>query len=433
MQMTELHTKNNQAGFSLMELLVAMVIMLVIMAAAFGLMSGSIITANTNYEMTTANQGLRNSQEFLMRDILVAGDGLKGVANIWLPTTFVKTYLSARPVSELDPADSGFIIIGSVLSDHNVPAGVIIPGTNPAITVRERTDRITMLTADPDFISIDLPIGSTNLNTGQITIPASRLGDFTVGEVYFVTGSGSGVFGQITAIDKASNSIFWADGDALGLNRTGSTGPLATGTNNAKSPATLKRMKIVHYYMDDEEKLVRRVFGVREEQFIDSVIAEHLATLRFRYILKPQTADVIFQQPKDQIDLSEAVSVRMIEPAVSVKTAYPLQDHIRHQVDGITQISVRNVQFLEAPLPVDSVGNTELPPIGPVPKITPKPTPTPVPPPTPVPTPKPSPTPTPIPGPSPKPTVTPVPKPTVTPVPTPVPTPTPIPIGQGDG
>ena len=63
------------SGFSLIELMIVVVIMLVIMAATFSLMQGTMTTANANYEMTTAAQGLRNSQEFLTRDILVAGDG----------------------------------------------------------------------------------------------------------------------------------------------------------------------------------------------------------------------------------------------------------------------------------------------------------------------------------------------------------------------
>ena len=66
----------------MMELLIVTVILLVIMAAVFTLLRVSITSANANYEMTMAAQSLRNAQEYLARDILVAGDGLKGVSNI---------------------------------------------------------------------------------------------------------------------------------------------------------------------------------------------------------------------------------------------------------------------------------------------------------------------------------------------------------------
>src|SRR5829696_720989 len=109
--------KINQAGFSMMELVVVMVIMLIIMGAAFTLMRGTIITANANYEMTSASQGLRNSQEFLTRDILTLGDGIKDLGKIWLPTRFAATYLTVRAAGNIDPTATGYVSMGGVLSD----------------------------------------------------------------------------------------------------------------------------------------------------------------------------------------------------------------------------------------------------------------------------------------------------------------------------
>ena len=74
-----MNKSSNQTGFTIMELMVVLVIMLVIVSAVFSLLRGSITTANANYELTTAAQGLRNAQEYIARDILVAGDGIKGV------------------------------------------------------------------------------------------------------------------------------------------------------------------------------------------------------------------------------------------------------------------------------------------------------------------------------------------------------------------
>ncbi|MDQ3180456.1 MAG: type II secretion system GspH family protein [Acidobacteriota bacterium] len=430
--MKSLSKKNRrQAGFSMMELLIVTVILLVIMAAVFTLLRGSITSANANYEMTTAAQGLRNAQEYLARDILVSGGGLKGVSNIWLPTLFVTDYLSARPASILDPTNSGFVSIGAVLSDDNVPAGINIRGANPPTTVLSPSDRLTMLAVDSSFAAIDIPVGASNRNTGAINIPPARIADFNVGEVYCITSGGTGAFGTITTVDTAANRIIWAEGDALGLNRYGSTGALGVGTNNGSSPASLRRVNIIHYFVDATGRLVRRVFGVQNNGFIDSVIAEHLTTLQFQYTLKPSGTGVIFDQKKGQIQLSEASLVRLIEPSLSVETAYALQDGRKRQVEGLTRIGVRNVQFLESPAPVDSQGNTDLIDPGPIPRITPPP-----PPPTPIPTPTPSGTPTPIPTPArsptpvPTPARTPVPTPARTPVPTPIPTPPP---SNGDG
>lgn len=421
---------NNQKGFSLIELLIVLVITLVILGAVFSLMRGTIITANNNYEMTAAAQGLRNAQEFISRDLLIVGDGLKGISNIWLPTTFVTGYLTARKANFIDPLNQGFVSVGAVVSDEKVPAGVNVQNISPATTVSPGTDRISMLAVDPSFSPVTLPANSTNVTTGEIVIPGGSTSSFKVGEIYYLTGSGNGTFGAVTR--KTGTSIFWEEGDSFGLNRLGNAGNIAPASGiDGKQPSTLLRVNIIHYFVDAERKLIRRVFGVKEKSFIDNTVAEHVVGLKFSYVLKPDSGTMIYKQPVSQINLSEAASVRIVEPVVEIETAYPLQDGNHRRVEGVTQIGVRNLQFSEAVEPRDAEGNTDLPNPGPTPNLTPTPTTTPTPlptaTPTPVPTPTPTPTPVPTPSPTPVPTpsATPTPAPTATPVSTPVPTPTP--------
>lgn len=417
----KLRNNKQEAGFSLMELMVVMVIMLIVLSATFTLLRGSITTATTNFEMTTAQQNLRNSQEFLTRDVLTVGDGLFGVANIWLPTKFVEQYLISEKNKNTTLPDSGYITVGAVISDNDLDEGVNVKQSEPATTVLNRTDRITMMAMDENFPSIDLPVGATDANTGRINIPASRLSDFTVGEIYFISNGATGVFGAVTRIDTGTNQIFWEENDKLQLNRLGQTGNLATGTRYDKDPATLLRIGIKHYYVDAEGKLMRRVFGVKGADFIDSVIAEHIINLQFRYVLSPSDEGKIFAQPRDEIDLSEAPLVRVIETSLGSETAYPLQDGYKHQIEGTTNVGVRNIQFLQAPVPRDSQGNTQLLNPQPTPVVTPTPTPDPSSAPTPIPTPSPTPTPTPMPTPEQTPTSTPMPTPPLSPTPTPNP------------
>lgn len=366
--MNKLQNNPAQAGFSMIELLIVIVLTLIIMSAVFSLMHGTINTANTNYEMTSATQNLRNSQEFINRDVLTVGDGVKSTPNIWLPTQFITSYLTNRTAAAIDPTNIGYTSIGAVISDNNMPAGINVPGANPATTVLESTDRLTLLGIDKGFTSISLTFAEVNPLNGSISIPAARITDFSVGEIYFLSNGVSAAFGVITNVNRGNNKIFWQNGDALGINRVGYTGALFS----IQSPLyamNLSRVNIIQYFVDAEGKLIRRAFGVKGTAFIDSVIAEHLVDLQFRYILKPSGIGTIFEQPKDIFNLNEAASVRMIEPRVKVETAYPLMDGQKHQVEGITQLSVRNIQFLEAPIPRDSNGNTQLPNPGPTPQI----------------------------------------------------------------
>ena len=289
-----------------------------------------------------------------------------------------------RSAKDLDPGESGFVSVGAVISDANVPANTAVKGANPATKVKANSDRMTLLAADASFPTIDVGAGAVNTDTGQINIPASRIGDFTVGEVYYITSGGTGAFGAVTRVDLGANQIFWAEGDALGLNRFGATGSLGVGTYNGANPSSLRRVQIVHYFLDEQGKLMRRAFGIKGAGFVDSVVAEHLTALQFAYTLKPSTNGTILDKPQPQIDLQEATLVRMIEPSMSVETVYALQDGVKAQIEGLSQLGVRNIQFLEAPVPRDAQGNTQLTNPGATPVITPTATP---PPPTPTATP----------------------------------------------
>lgn len=416
--MNNLKRRNKQSGFSMMELMVVMAITLIILSAVFSLMRSAITTANANFEMTTATQGLRNGQEYLTRDILVAGDGLKGLANIWLPTGFVAQNLTARTAATIDPTNQGYLNVGMLIADNNVPNNTAVGYTTPAINVLPATDRLTIMTRDTSFSPIDLSAANVSINNGQIDIPPSRIGDFSNNEIYFLSNGVAGVFGTVTNVNAGVSKITWGNNDTFALNRTGSTGPLASVTNNGTFPTILQRVQIIQYYVDAENRLTRRVFGIKGSGFIDSVVAEYVQTLQFEYVLKPNDAATILDQSKDIFEIDEAVIVRTIEPSLTIRTAYRLQDGNYEYIDGTTEVGVRNIQFTEAILPRDSQGNTDLPNPGPTPVITPSPTPIP-PPPTPTPA---TPTPTPVATPA----VTPTPVPTATPVATPTPaTPTP--------
>lgn len=382
-----------------------MVLMIVITGMVFSLLRGTLFTANANYEMTDATQGVRNSQEFITRDVLSAGDGLRGLANIWIPTAFATRFLTARNASAIDASNRGYVSLGAVVSDNNVPAGTAIAGSDPASNVKERSDRLTVLAVDPNFTARSLPAGWTDFATGAVWIPGGDLSEFNVGEVYFISDGVNATFGMITRKDEADWALYWEAGDPLGLNRTGNTGGLAAATNRNANPTTLSRVQMIQFFVDAGGKLIRRVFGVKNAPYADSVIAEHVFNLQFRYILKPSgNGTLIFDQPKDQLEIGDHTRVRMIEPWVIVETAYPLQNGEKEQTDGRTRIAVRNVQFNEAMIPRDSQGNTTLPNTGPTPYVTPTSSPTPLPLTMPSSTPTPAPTPTPTRTPTPSPT-----------------------------
>lgn len=350
-------TKKSQAGFSLMEMMIVLVMLMIILSSVFSLLHGTIKTSNTNYELTSAAQGLRNAQEFLNRDLLTLGDGAKNTTNILLPTQFVTNYLTARSAAEIDPTNQGFISSGVVISDNNVRANTNIPGTNPATVVSAGTDRISFLTEDKTFLPVQIEPAQVDANNGSIIIPGFLISNFQVGEIYFISNGVTGTFGTITSINSGTNTLLMQNGDAVGLNRTGTSGSLWT-VRSADMPMNIMRVQLINYFVNAEQHLVRRVFGIAGSGFVDSVVSEHVVNLKFRYMLRPDTENGILNPPVNNFSLGDAVSVRMIEPFVEVETAYPLADGNKERLNAVTQLAVRNLQFTEAPVPQDRFGNT---------------------------------------------------------------------------
>ena len=163
---------------------------------------------------------------------------------------------------------------------------------------------------------------------------------------------------------------------------------------------SLMRVQIIHYFVDNSDRLVRRVFGVQSKRIYRQRRRRASRHARFQVYLETRQRGHDFRAAEKADRIIRSQSRADDRPSLSVETAYPLtHSNQKEQVDGITQIGVRNIQFLEAPVPMDSAGNTDLPNTGPTPVITP------VPPPPPPPTP-----PTPTPVPTPRPSITPTPR-----------------------
>lgn len=342
--------KKSQAGFSLFEMMVVLILLMVIMSAVFSLLRGTIKTSNSNYEMTSATQGLRNSQEYLNRDILTLGDGAKNTTNILLPTSFVTNYLTSRTAAQIDSSSQGFVSSGVIISDNDVPANKNIPGTNPATTVSAGTDRISFLTEDKTFLPVQIAPEDVNVNNDTITVPAAVINNFKVGEVYFISNGITGTFGMITQINTGAKTLKMGSGDAIGINQPGNNGTLWT-VRSGDMSMNIMRVQLINYFVNAQQLLVRRVFGVAGSGFVDNVVAEHVTQLQFRYTLRPESGTEILNQPVNNFDLGDATLVRMIEPFVEVETAYALADGNKQKISGVTQLGVRNLQFTEAANP----------------------------------------------------------------------------------
>lgn len=352
---------NNQKGYSIIEMMIAVTVMLVVTSAIVALLKGSITVATASYEMTDAQESLRTSQEWINRDLMNAGDGLKSLTYIPVNTTFIQNYLSLTPIADVTmPAAA--TNLGILTTDNNVPAGTTVPAPaavpapNPLpapIPLLAGADRQTIMEIDPDLVSNPQFFPSAITAAGDvITLPvattAADMGRFTVGEIYFLTSSRGGTFATITSVDVANKKLTFAAGDACGLNTAGANNRIKDISVGGTLATTLQRMRIIQYFVDSNGLLRRRVYGDRGAAFRDNIIAEHVLGVQFVYSLALDSGGNPVQPTNLLTTPVEQVNISQVQVTVNVETPHALQNGSKQQLSTTTSTSLRNMQFRRA-------------------------------------------------------------------------------------
>ncbi len=339
----------DESGFSLIELTVAMSVMLVVTGIVLSFMRGSLGMVNLTYELNEAQQSLRVTREYINRDATNVGDKLQSLNNIQLPVEFAMTYLSSRSRSVLDPDGDGYIDLGIITSDDNVPGTQVVAGTTPSVNVRNNTDRITFVTVDYGFEPVSLPPGSITPSGSNVSITPPDISRFQIGEIYYITSGTQATFGTITNITGANGSnpnLIFADGDEYGLNHPGNGGPINVVSDRGTKACSMMRIMLVHYFVSTEGLFIRRVFGVGGAGFRDSIIAEHVANLQFRYLLDLRDGSGNLAAPVRMLSTPEQqAAVRMVESSATVETVHPVANGKRQIVSSTNNAAIRNMQF----------------------------------------------------------------------------------------
>jgi type II secretory pathway pseudopilin PulG len=360
---------NRNAGYSLLELLVSLGVMMVITGAVFALMGGSIRFANSAFHLTEAEQSLRAAHELINRDLTSAGDGLKSIGTMTVPLSFATNYLTRTTVVDTT-ADPNHHQLGLVTSDDAIPANTTIAQASPAANFLANTDRISMLIQDKTFNngnSVTLLAGkitvsgsNTNINVG-----ATNIGLFQVGEIYAVVSQSSAAFGIISSISAGTNTIVMTNGDGFGLNQTGGLAPISAVSVVLSGASTqntsIIRLQIIQYYVTDTGFLMRRVFGVKGGSFTETPVAEHVTNLQFRYTTNLPDANGFVTQPVRVVSTPlQQSSVREVETTIAVETLRAVNavtnsnsisticganPNGKQNICSTTATTVRNMQF----------------------------------------------------------------------------------------
>ena len=334
-----------------MELMIVVCLLMIVLGSVLLLLKDSIKLTAVTYQMTDAQESLRTAQEYINRDLITAGDGLRNINTICLSANFVSNYVTKNNTGSA--CGTGLVNLPLIQSDNDLPATTTVTGTNPSVKVRSnpsKTDRITVLTIDPSFTPITLPPNAIVSSGATITVSAADFAKFNAGEIYFITSSAGATFGTITSKTTSTRILNFAASDTYALNKPGNGGPINIVSDGGTLPTTIMRMRMIHYFVNENGLLVRRVLGVGGGAgYVDSVIAEHVVNLQFRYFLNLFDDTGFVGQPVTQLITEEQqAAVRQVEVTVTTETVHPVINGKTQAISSTTTTSVRNLQFREA-------------------------------------------------------------------------------------
>lgn len=300
---------HQQAGFSLLELLIAMTIFAIATGAIYGLLEVARADRFTTNQRVEILQSVRNSLNAIGRDTLNAGYEYPNRGAL-LPNDALFTVLGLPYVTGAIP-DS----LTPVVSGDNINPNAINPivGTN--------TDQITFAFVDVSFNNLgpDGIVGTGDeLNTGQpvaITSTANTaangdqvaindpgadgvvgtLDDLTnnicaTNDIYLIRSQSSEVIGMMTAT-PAGADINFAGADPLNINDPGAGNLIANAiiVSGVPIPATLSRVTWVTYRVLNDGTLVRTVHGGSAAGSQDMPLAYGIEDMQIQYVLTDGT------------------------------------------------------------------------------------------------------------------------------------------------
>ncbi len=323
---------NSEAGVSVIELVLSLVIFLIVTGAVYGVMQIARVGRGVTNQQAQLTKSARIGLNLLGRETYNAGFGYPLKNTVVMPDNRI-TNLLGLP----NDADTSRDVVPPIIAGNNITLNTLnqVPNT--------RTDQVTFLSKDPSFNLIG-PAGeqvseSLNINAASTTSGIDEIVPITgsnsacrINDIYLVTGNTGSTLGLATAL-SGSNKVQFANGDVLGFNQTGSSGPL----RGITTPASLQRVKMVTFFVTADGILVRReyanvppavpavgfvdeplVYGVEDFQieFImdDGTVSQNPANLeavrQVRYTLNIRTVEVDAQGQPQRVTMSSTFSTR---------------------------------------------------------------------------------------------------------------------------
>ncbi len=261
------------AGFSLAELLIAMLIVLAVMSVAMTSVSNAFRSVENSRGIIDVNNNLRIGADLIVRDLIQVGQGLPTGRVVQVPSG-----ISAARIQRPHPQGSACTQFDAgILTLSAVTVG---PGCGPTIN-DVATDMVTTIAVDSMLDSV--PVYSSDMLNGhwaRVALPAQCASgtlpncttfvagtytggldvssgsgdDVGVGDLMMFTKGSVSSLVYVTAVD-GNQTFTFATGDPMNLNQfgaglNGTADDLQASAPTGNNTALVSRIRMISYYLD---------------------------------------------------------------------------------------------------------------------------------------------------------------------------------------
>lgn len=286
-----------QSGFSLLELLIAMILFLIVTGSIYGLMQLGTYDRNRASRRTDVLKNARVAVELIGRDVLNAGLGYHRRGAV-VPDNFNSTQLGIPADVDGNRDMLTSVVVGNNIYTNNLNANTGV-----------RTDSISFAYRDLEFNAgnvIDLLGVSAGGNPTVPRLTSKTLTGMAAAQpfdLYLVESDTSQVLIMATAVN-GTNTVDAAPGDPIGVNQAlngvGQNGSIlrqclsSADTNCTTYSATMKRVFLVSYKIKPDGTLVRMIYGNNRggaagAQIQELPLAYNIEDMQIKYVLDDGT------------------------------------------------------------------------------------------------------------------------------------------------
>jgi prepilin-type N-terminal cleavage/methylation domain-containing protein len=377
-------------GFSLLELMVSLAILLIIMATATSALIQAQHVADGASQEANTQENLRAGMHFIVRDLMQTGEGIPpqgisvpnnaGVSAIANPIGGV---FPNNPVA-FPPIVPGYLL-GAAATTMNAQTGAVLVGGN--------TDIITLFYADNTLVSSaagpggiaaqplnaypvtqaapSTPVCAGTINANGLSVALAPT-CFTLpgtptpiqpGDLILFSNANGTALEYVTSI--AGNTLNFAAGDPAGLNGGAQPDGTVKAINASAVPTVLTRVWMVTYYISTantkEPQLIRQIdypnYPAAAPTYPPQPIGDDIEWMNFTYDIDASVAPAgtYANGPGDAPTPGggdTAFQIRAVNVLLSGRSEYPIRIgaevpyYFRNNLS--TQVSIRNLAFVNA-------------------------------------------------------------------------------------